>query len=264
MRCLDVSLDSHYLSAMRRGTAHAAAARRQTAAESLLKAAERLFGRLGIDGVSLREIAAAAGHRNVNAVQYHFGDKGGLVRAIYERNLAILDRRRGELLDQLRIESRLDSLPALVRCFFQPLVELVDEDGLHGYAAFHNQALNSPRWSVGQVDWAHVAPVTQLMVGMVGALGAPATESLLSDRFAYATMVILRMLGHMDAHRQQPDSFPFSSANAEEAFQVATRIFGSAASPATSRTRKGVRRGRGEAVSRARSDTESDLQSGGS
>lgn len=209
---------------MRHGTGQAAAARRRAAAESLLEAAERLFGRLGLDGVSLREIAAAAGHRNVNAVQYHFGDKGGLVRAIYERNLAVLDRRRAELLNELQTSSKIDSLPDLVRCFFQPLVELVDEDGLHSYAAFHNQALTSSIWSISQVDWSQLAPVTRLMIGMIGALGAPAPESLLSDRFLYATMVIVRMLVHMDAHRQQPDAIPFSSANAEEAFQVAIRI----------------------------------------
>ena len=48
----------------------------------LMVAAEKLFGQRGIENVSLREIAAAAGHANTSAVQYHFGSKESLVQAV--------------------------------------------------------------------------------------------------------------------------------------------------------------------------------------
>src|ERR687891_78479 len=53
-----------------------------TTAERLIAAAESLFATHGIDGVSLREINRAAGARNASALQYHFGDRDGLLRAV--------------------------------------------------------------------------------------------------------------------------------------------------------------------------------------
>lgn len=45
--------------------------------ERLLREAARLFAERGVDGVSTREICAAAGV-NPGAIHYHFGDKDGL------------------------------------------------------------------------------------------------------------------------------------------------------------------------------------------
>lgn len=49
----------------------------------LILVGEALFAERSIESVSLREIAVGAGNRNNNAVQYHFGDKDGLVQAIF-------------------------------------------------------------------------------------------------------------------------------------------------------------------------------------
>ncbi|WP_119730003.1 TetR/AcrR family transcriptional regulator [Thermomonospora amylolytica] len=65
----------------------------------LLDAAQRLYAERGVDGVSLREINAAAGARNAVAVQYHFKDRAGVLRAIMERHLPDVDARRHALLD---------------------------------------------------------------------------------------------------------------------------------------------------------------------
>lgn len=53
---------------------------------ALMRAAEQLFAKQGVDRVSLREIANAAGQRNVSAATYHFGSKRGLIEAILERH----------------------------------------------------------------------------------------------------------------------------------------------------------------------------------
>ncbi len=52
---------------------------------ALMRAAEQLFAQQGVDRVSLREIAIAAGQRNVSAATYHFGSKRELIEAILER-----------------------------------------------------------------------------------------------------------------------------------------------------------------------------------
>jgi AcrR family transcriptional regulator len=90
----------------------------------ILRAAERLFAERGIEHVSLREIGTAAGQRNNSAVQYHFGTREHLVRALYEERLAPLDRRRRELLAALGPHAA-DDLPGLVRAYLTPLAEAV-------------------------------------------------------------------------------------------------------------------------------------------
>ena len=78
--------------------------------EQIVLAAEALFAERGIEGVSLRQIGAAAGNGNNSAVQYHFGDRDALVRALYELRLEPLNVRRTELVDALVVERRLELL----------------------------------------------------------------------------------------------------------------------------------------------------------
>lgn len=65
----------------------------------LIAAAERLFAARGIDGVSLREITREANQRNTTALQYHFGDRDGLVRAIIHKHAENVAVRRSALLE---------------------------------------------------------------------------------------------------------------------------------------------------------------------
>src|SRR3954453_21988093 len=66
----------------------------------LITAAEQLFAERGIDAVSLREINRAAGARNAIAVQYHFEDRAGVLRAILGKHRPDVEARRHAMLDQ--------------------------------------------------------------------------------------------------------------------------------------------------------------------
>ncbi|WP_439105624.1 TetR/AcrR family transcriptional regulator [Congregibacter sp.] len=68
--------------------------------EQLLDAAEELFLAEGPDNVSLRAIVRHAGQRNQSALQYHFGNRAGLLAAIRHRRMSQLETRRSELLEQ--------------------------------------------------------------------------------------------------------------------------------------------------------------------
>jgi AcrR family transcriptional regulator len=59
-----------------------------------VEAGERLFALYGIDGVSLRQIAAEAGSANNSAVHYHFGSKRGLIQAIFRHRMPEINRER--------------------------------------------------------------------------------------------------------------------------------------------------------------------------
>ncbi|MEV4249437.1 TetR family transcriptional regulator [Streptosporangium canum] len=67
--------------------------------ERLITAAEELFSTRGIGAVSLNEIVRAAGARNATALQYHFGDRAGLLRAVLDKHARGVDERRHAMLD---------------------------------------------------------------------------------------------------------------------------------------------------------------------
>ena len=103
--------------------------------EKILYVAERLFGQRGINGVSLREIAVAAEQANNSAVALHFGDKEGLVHAIYETRAPLIDRIREKRLNKAGDIDQLGILQ-LLECLLLPWTDDIDEDGEHPYANF--------------------------------------------------------------------------------------------------------------------------------
>ena len=103
----------------------------------MLVAAERLFAERGLHGVSMREVVAAAGQRNNSAIQYHFGGRDGLVRAVFAHRMRDINTARWALLDQLEAEGLGHDVRALVRAYVEPLAEFVASarEG-HYYAQF--------------------------------------------------------------------------------------------------------------------------------
>lgn len=111
----------------------------------LVDAAEKLFAARGIDGVSLREINRASGARNAVAVQYHFADRAGVVRAVVDKHLPAVESARHAMLDRLEGLARptqRDLAAALVR----PLAaKLADPDGGPEFLQIYAELLNRPR-----------------------------------------------------------------------------------------------------------------------
>lgn len=103
---------------------------------ALILAAEVLFARDGIEGASLREIAAQAGQRNHHAVQYHFGSRDSLVQAIFDYRMNQMEVARGAMLAAVDATGRLADLRAITEIIFRPQIELIDEFGDHSYAGF--------------------------------------------------------------------------------------------------------------------------------
>lgn len=83
--------------------------------EKLLRAAEHLFARHGLD-VPIREIHALAGQRNASAIQYHFGGKDELIDALVERKAPSPDEMAAVRADlELRKDDPRSFVEAIVR-----------------------------------------------------------------------------------------------------------------------------------------------------
>jgi AcrR family transcriptional regulator len=111
----------------------------------LITAAEQLFAARGIDAVSLREINRASGARNAIAVQYHFEDRAGVVRAVLEKHRPDIEARRHAMLDQYEADAAPD-LRRLAAALVRPLAaKLADLDGGPEYLQIHAELINRPR-----------------------------------------------------------------------------------------------------------------------
>ncbi|NRG41039.1 TetR/AcrR family transcriptional regulator [Rathayibacter sp. VKM Ac-2835] len=99
-----------------RGNVRGAATR-----QLILDAAERLFAERGITAVPLRDIGVAAGQRNHAAVQYHFGDRDELVKAIMESRGAESETQRTRVVASLAAGGRTPEITDVVSAFVRPL-----------------------------------------------------------------------------------------------------------------------------------------------
>lgn len=122
----------------------------------LIRAAEKLFARHGVGGVSLREINRAAGAKNAVAVQYHFGDRDGLLRAVLQKHWPDVEARRHALLDEYEADPG-GGVRFLAACLVRPLAsKLSDDDGGREYLQIHAELANMPR--AGEDELARVDP----------------------------------------------------------------------------------------------------------
>ena len=88
--------------------------------------AEQLFAEHGIAAVALRDIGVTAGQRNHAVVQYHFGDREGLIREIVAFRAALSERLRVEMFADL-VSRGQPEVSDLVRIFVMPLAAHLEE-----------------------------------------------------------------------------------------------------------------------------------------
>lgn len=117
--------------------------------ERILDAAEALFAARGFDGVTLRQIATAAGV-DVALANYHFGKKIDLFRAVFERRAPALNDARLSALRAAQTEAapKPATIEAIIEAFLRPL-EVAQETadaGWANYLALIAYINNSPYW----------------------------------------------------------------------------------------------------------------------
>jgi AcrR family transcriptional regulator len=167
--------------------------------EQLLTTAERLFALHGIDGVSLRQIGAAAGMGNNSAVQYHFGSKEELARAILLHRLPHLIQRR----KLLGLRAAAHDLRAVVEAHLLPVIELAEEESSY-YTMFLEQLM---RYGIDEHPFAGLPAAYQASqksyLARVGRMLGHLPPALRTDRINQASAISL----HSSADRERARHF---------------------------------------------------------
>lgn len=157
--------------AERRGTERGDAARR-----TLVETAERMYAERGVNGVSLREIGAAAGHLNTGAARYHFGSKVGLINAVFELRMQPINAARERMLDDIEAAGAVGDVRRLAEAFTLPLVTaLGTRDEPSWYLRFAVQAglvEGSAPTRLADQSWTH--GVDRLRAMVLAAIDVPA------------------------------------------------------------------------------------------
>jgi AcrR family transcriptional regulator len=167
---------------------------------ALILAAEVAFARDGIDGASLREIAANAGQRNHHAVQYHFGSRESLVQAVFDYRMDQMELARGAMLQAARQNGRIALIRAIAETIFLPQIELIDQHGDNSYAAFLSEYLlryqGSRFGQFGERTAPHLGETLQLLRERLSDLPeAAAQRRLVTACFMFLNILIIHMRG---------------------------------------------------------------------
>jgi AcrR family transcriptional regulator len=170
--------------------------------ERLLDAAERLCAEQGIDGTSVRNITDAAG-ANVASVSFHFGDKQGLIKALFKRRLEPLAAARLTRLALLQVNGSEPTISDLLDAFMIPLIEQMNrpDTNSQAFARLFARTVIEPTPAISELFGKDMADYTQtLLAAMQDALPHLGRKELIL-RFDFAVGAIAHALS--DPTRRQ-------------------------------------------------------------
>jgi AcrR family transcriptional regulator len=176
----------------------------------LLDAAERLWGERGVDAVSLREIRIAAGQRNSSALQFHFGDRDGLLLALSQRHLPRLAALKEELYATVVARGDQDDLAALVEVMVRPNAEYVGRGpSERAWIRISAEQIGRPEIALQDV-MDHTPAISRLVGGIVyGKLTEIVGPPLALERL----MSVIVASHHLCADRARLQDAPASTLN---------------------------------------------------
>jgi AcrR family transcriptional regulator len=135
--------------------------------EQILDAAEFLFSKHGLYGVTLRDVALKVGV-HTSLMHYYFEDKLALFNAVFARRAKVTSERRMKALDEY--EKRAAGKPTVegaLHVFLDTDFDLYIEgdEGLRNYAAFCAQLSNTPEGA--ELFDRHFDPVVLRLIGIL-------------------------------------------------------------------------------------------------
>ena len=142
--------------------------RRAETTEQILDAAEYLFSKHGLYGVTLKDVAKRVGVHHT-LLNYYFEDKARLFDAVFARRAVVTSERRMRALDAYEAEcGDAPTVEGALRAFLDTDLDLYIEggEGWKNYAALGAQVANTPEWGAELMD-EHFDPVVLRLIALL-------------------------------------------------------------------------------------------------
>jgi AcrR family transcriptional regulator len=180
--------------------------------ERLMTAAEGLFADYGIEAVSARQIALAAGQRNQSAIRYHFGTKDDLIVALLAQRIAEINERRARLLEAPGIAG---DMRALIGAIATPLAERVERDASgSAYVRFLAHLFSDRQRRDLLIEHGESAALLRSIYADLRRLASTIPEPLFSERLRLMVGGIIHALADRERLRAKGSAGPFVLAQA--------------------------------------------------
>jgi AcrR family transcriptional regulator len=135
--------------------------------EQILDAAEYLFSKHGLYGVTLRDVGQKVGV-HTSLLHYYFDDKRALFEAVFARRAEVTSGRRMEALDRYEVEAAgRPTVEGALHAFLDTDFDLYIDggEGWMNYAAFGAQIANTPEGA--EMMDRHFDPVVLRLIGIL-------------------------------------------------------------------------------------------------
>lgn len=166
--------------------------------QKIVATAEKLFAERGVDAVSLNEITREAGQKNKSALNYHFGSKDSLLRAIIEKHEPVVLAQRNSYLDDLEMRKLL-SVESVVRAFVYPLAaKLDDPEGGKCYLSILAQLASGPGMTLYRLRPDYIHKEDRVMK-MLRDLTPDTPKELYWPKLMHASSLLLHGLAYLAA-----------------------------------------------------------------
>lgn len=164
--------------------------------EQILDAAEYLFSRSGLHGVTLRDVAERVGV-HTTLLHYYFDDKRSLFEAVFARRAGVTSGRRMDALD--RYEAQAGDHPTLegaLHAFLDTDFDLYIEGGepWMNYAAFGARVSNTPE-GAALMD-VHFDPVVLKLISILKRALPDTPEADVFWGYHFVTGALMNTLAH--------------------------------------------------------------------
>jgi len=143
------------------------AEQRAATIEKILDAAEHLFSKHGLYGVTLKDVAKRVKVHST-LLHYYFKDKKKLFDAVFARRAVVTNERRMKALNDYDASSRKPSVEGALRAFLDTDLDLyiTGGEGWRDYAALGAQVANTPEWGAKLMD-KHFDPVVLRLIELL-------------------------------------------------------------------------------------------------
>jgi AcrR family transcriptional regulator len=158
-------LVSQSIQARRRPTK---AEQRAETMEQILDAAEYLFSKHGLYGVTLKDVAKRVGVHHT-LLNYYFEDKKKLFDAVFARRAVVTSERRIRALEEYdEATNGRPTVEGALRAFLDTDLDLYIQggEGWKNYAALGAQVANTPEWGAQMMD-EHFDPVVLRLIALL-------------------------------------------------------------------------------------------------